>query len=254
MRIQFLGTGGYHPNERRHTACLLFPETGVVFDAGTAFFRLADQLETAEIQVFLSHAHLDHIVGLTYFLVPMMTGQVRRARVYANRGTLEAVHTHLFSEPTFPVLPGFEFLALEEQPAEIPLGDGGRLRWQPLVSHPGGSTAFRIDWPDADGQAGRSLAYVTDTTVDGTYTEFVRGVDVLVHECNFPDERAELCAPTGHSHTSQVTELAADVEVGRLILLHIDPQMPGDDPVGLAAARQVFPATELAEDLQVIEF
>ena len=26
MRLQLLGTGGYHPNERRHTACLLVPE------------------------------------------------------------------------------------------------------------------------------------------------------------------------------------------------------------------------------------
>jgi ribonuclease BN (tRNA processing enzyme) len=254
MRIQFLGTGGYHPNERRHTACLLFPETGVVFDAGTAFFRVARRLETAEIQVFLSHAHLDHIAGLTYFLVPLMTGQVRRARVYANEKTLEAVRTHLFSEPTFPVLPGFEFQTLEEEPAEIPLGDGGRLRWHPLVSHPGGSTAFRIDWPAADGRDESSLAYVTDTTVDGTYTDFIRGVDLLIHECNFPDERAELCGPTGHSHTSQVTGLAAAADVGRLILLHIDPQMPGDDPLGLDEARQAFPATELAEDLQVLEF
>lgn len=254
MRIQFLGTGGYHPNERRHTACLLLPDAGVVFDAGTAFFRVPERLETQEIRVFLSHAHLDHVAGLTYFLVPLMTGQVQRAEVFANSRTLEAVRTHLFSEPTFPVLPGFEFHALEEEGAEIPLGDGGRLRWHPLVSHPGGSTAFRVDWPAADGKPGRSLAYVTDTTVDGTYTEFVRGVDLLVHECNFADERAELCAATGHSHTSQVTGLAGEADVGRLILVHIDPQMPGDDPLNLEEARRVFPATELAEDLQVVNF
>jgi ribonuclease Z len=253
MRIQFLGTGGYHPNERRHTACLLLPEIGLVFDGGTGFFRLAERLETSDVQVFLSHAHLDHIVGLTYFLVPMMSGQVRRARVYANHKTLAAVHTHLFSQPTFPVLPGYEFFALEEL-AEIPLNDGGQLHWHPLVSHPGGSTAFRIDWPAAVGNRGKSLAYVTDTTVDGTYTEFIRGVDLLIHECNFPDEQAEMCAPTGHSHTSQVTALAAEADVARLILIHVDPQRPGDDPLHLDQARQVFPATELAEDLQEVEF
>lgn len=253
MRIQFLGTGGYHPNERRHTACLLLPETGLVFDGGTGFFRLAARLETSEVQIVLSHAHLDHIVGLTYFLVPMMSGQVRRARVYANHKTLEAVNTHLFSEPTFPVLPGYEFLALEEHP-EVTLSDGGRLRWHPLVSHPGGSTAFRIDWPASDRERGKAMAYVTDTTVDGTYTDFIRGVDLLIHECNFPDEQAHLCAPTGHSHTSQVTALAAEANAGRLILVHVDPQRPQDDPLHLEQARSVFPATELAEDLQEVEF
>ena len=35
MRLMFLGTGGYHPTESRHTACLFQPETGLVFDAGT---------------------------------------------------------------------------------------------------------------------------------------------------------------------------------------------------------------------------
>src|SRR5579871_6726587 len=66
MILQFLGTGGYHPNERRHTACLLLPEVGVVFDAGTGAFRIRERLRTPDIQLFLTHAHLDHVVGLTY--------------------------------------------------------------------------------------------------------------------------------------------------------------------------------------------
>jgi hypothetical protein len=65
MRVEFLGTGGYHPNERRHTACVLLPEIGLAFDAGTSVFRLPPRLESKELDVFLSHAHLDHIAGLT---------------------------------------------------------------------------------------------------------------------------------------------------------------------------------------------
>lgn len=45
MRLKLLGTGGYHPNEIRHTPCLLLPEQGIAFDAGTAAFRLPAQLE-----------------------------------------------------------------------------------------------------------------------------------------------------------------------------------------------------------------
>jgi ribonuclease Z len=42
--------------------------------------------------------------------------------------------------------------------------------------------------------------------------------------------------------------------VKQLVLTHIDPQRPDDDPVGLAIAREIFPATEIAEDLLEIEF
>ena len=83
----------------------------VVFDAGTSFFRVAERLQTDEVHVFLSHAHLDHICGLTYFL-PLLAGNVRQARVYGTQQTLETVQTHLFSDAVFPVLPAFlEFAA-----------------------------------------------------------------------------------------------------------------------------------------------
>jgi ribonuclease BN (tRNA processing enzyme) len=157
------------------------------------------------------------------------------------------VRTHLFSEPLFPVLPAFEFTDLEASP-RIAVPGGGVLTHQALTSHPGGSTAFRIDWPATDDDPPKSLAYVTDTATDGTYTDFVHGVDLLIHECYFPDDMAEWAERTGHACTTPVARLAHDAGVGRLVLVHIDPQRPGDDPVGLNAARKVFPETVLGED------
>lgn len=251
MRIQFLGTGGYHPNDRRHTACLMLPELGVLFDAGTSFYRVEPRLQTQDVQVFVSHAHLDHIIGLTYFLVPLLRGNVKRARVYANKPTIAAILGQLFNERLFPVLPDYEYTQVEQAPRiEVP---GGVVTHHPLVSHPGGSTAYRLDLTPTDAQPARSLAYVTDTTVDGTYTDFIRGVDLLIHECNFNDGMSEWCERTGHSHTSQVARLARDADVGRLVLIHVDPILNGDDPLDIAAARAIFPRTELAEDLMEID-
>jgi ribonuclease BN (tRNA processing enzyme) len=244
MRLVFLGTGGFHPNERRHTACLLVPEAGLALDAGTGAFRLADRLVRDDLDLFLTHAHLDHVAGLTFLLVPLLSGRIRTVRLHGPADKLEAVRRHLFDGALFPVLPAFEWRPLEDR---VVLPDGAVVTHVPLV-HPGGSVGYRVDWPH-----GPSLAYVTDTTVDGSYAEFVRGVDLLVHECYFPDDRAEWAAVTGHSHLTPVLELARDAGVRRLALVHVDPQRAEDDPVGLAARRAIFPDAFLPEDLDEVE-
>ncbi len=244
MRVEFLGTSGFHPTERRHTSCVLLPEIGAAFDAGTGAFRLPKRLRTPDLTVFLSHAHLDHLCGLTYLLPPVLDGSIRKATVVGTAATLDAVRDHLFAPAIFPIRIPFEFVELREG---MTVGQGGSVTYR-MQEHPGGSIGYRIDWPD------RSLAYVTDTTADRGDADFVRGVDLLIHECNFPDSLSDLAGRTGHSHTTPVCELARDAGVGRLLLSHFDPYAALDDPVGLEAARAIFPATEVAADTMAVEF
>jgi ribonuclease BN (tRNA processing enzyme) len=100
------------------------------------------------------------------------------------------------------------------------------------------------------------LAYVTDTTAapDAEYVQRIRGVDVLLHECYFPDGWEERAALTGHSCLTPVARVAHAAGVGRLILVHINPHTNEDDPLGFEAARAIFPATELGRDRMAIEF
>ncbi|MFG0332155.1 MAG: MBL fold metallo-hydrolase [Maioricimonas sp. JB049] len=253
MRLQLLGSGGFHPNERRHTACWMIPECGVVFDAGTSAFRIAERLASPELQIFLTHAHLDHIVGLTYLLVPMLDGRLERVQVIANAPTLAAVQEHLFSDALFPVEPGFEFVRLESRES-YPLCDGGVVTWCRLPSHPGGSTGFRVDWPARGERSAKSVAYITDTFVDGTYDSFVRDVDLLIHECYFDDELgAKWAERTGHSYASQVADLAARVGAGQLVLVHVNPARSEADPIGLEQMKLRFGAVQIGEDLMILE-
>lgn len=249
MKIVFLGTGGYHPNQRRHTSGVLLPDVGILFDAGTGLFRLVDHLKSPTLRIFLTHAHLDHIVGLTYLLVPFLKGALSNVSVHADAKTKSAVREHLFAGAVFPIMPAFEFMELDD--AAVDLDHGLTVSHQPLPSHPGGSRGYRLEWSEHG--VHKSMAYITDTAVDGTYHDFIHGVDLLIHECYFADEMADWGERTGHSCTSQVARLAAEAGVKQLILTHIDPQQPSDDPIGLEQAKGIFPNVELAEDLLEIE-
>ena len=224
----------------------MLPEAGVVLDAGTGFFRVQQQVETEELDVFLTHAHLDHIVGVSFFIVPVIRGDVKTVRVHGTSATIAACREHLLANKLFPVEPPYQWCELQDG-AGIPLADDGSLTWTTL-KHPGGAVGYRLDWQE------RSMAYITDTTAPGNYLDFIHGVDVLIHECNFPDEMSEWAVKTGHSWASAVAQVAVKADVGRLLLVHTDPQTCVDDPVGLDGMRKVFPHVDLAEDLQEIEF
>jgi ribonuclease Z len=240
MKLVLLGTGGYYCNDRRHTACLMLPEAGILLDAGSAMFRVRDHLATDHLSIFLTHAHLDHVVGLTYLLDVLSPALLAATTVYGEPDKLATVQEHLFNGGLFPVVPPF-FL----QPIGLssPLDGGGKLSHF-LLKHPGGALGFRLDWP------GHSLAYVTDTTAnpDADYVAHIRGVDLLVHEAFLESDEDDMAATIGHSCVDKVAQVAARAGVGRLVLVHMSPRLLDDADFDLAAAQKIFPNTQLGRD------
>ena len=246
MRLHLLGTAGYHPNEFRDTPCLMLPECGVLLDAGTGMHRLRALLQTRTLDIFLTHAHLDHVVGLTYLTGLLYDRPMDRICVHGEPEKLQAVDEHLFSPFLFPVRPRFTWCPLA---GPVTLPDGGVVRWFPL-RHPGGAVGYRIDWPD------RSLAYVTDATAgpDASYLDEIRNVDVLVHECFFPDGWEERAEFTGHSCLTPVAHVARQSGARRLVLVHINPLTRQPDPFGVDSVREIFAETLIGQDGMVVEF
>ncbi len=245
MRVLLLGTAGYHPTDRRHTACVLLPELGVLFDAGSGMFRVARHLKTDTLDIFLSHTHLDHVVGLTFFFTLLAEHPLRRITVHGEAEKLAALRDHLFALPIFPAFPTFEWCELEET---TKLENGATLRSFPL-EHPGGSRGYRLEVEE------KSLAYVTDVRAkpEADYVEQIRGVDLLLHECNFPAGYDELAERTGHSCLNEVIRVATVAAVKRLALIHFDPlvELPAEQ---VREVQRLFPEIVFGEDNMELEF
>ncbi len=259
--LHVLGSAGYHPNEWRHTTCLALPELGIVLDAGTGFFRLRDLLRRYAggiVDVLLSHAHVDHAMGLTFYLdvardaarpgalADSAGALTHRFRVHGAPHHLEAVRSGLFGGPLFPLPCPFEMRPVA---GEFELGLA-RVRSTSLP-HPGGSVAYRISHPALAGD----LAYVTDTRATVVPRPFVAGVRTLVLECNFTDDLRELAEASLHSTLSEALRLAWDSGAERTVLIHMNPlveQIAGralEDPVRLGPRDGIV----VARDGMVVE-
>ncbi len=249
MRLHCLGTVGYHPNETRHTSCYFLPESGILLDSGTGAFRLAPYIETDTLDVLLSHAHLDHTFGLTYLLDVLFQRPVKRLRIWGERDKIEAISKHLFHELIFPAALKAQWIAIDDQPT-FQIGQAN-VSWR-KQEHPGGSVAFRIDWPN-----GKRLVYATDTIGDTSpeHAEWSRHADLLMHECNFRDQAEKWAIETGHSWTSRVADVALASEPKQLLVTHINPLETSDDPVDIEAIRAKLDCPCIvAEDQMVVEF
>ncbi len=98
----------------------------------------------------------------------------------------------------------------------------------------------------------KSYAYCSDTAPFPELAQWVRGVTVMYHESTFPDEMRDMAARTFHSTTLQAAQTALDAGVGRLIVGHYSSRYPSVK-FFLDELRSIFPDTELAHDMDVIE-
>ena len=223
----------------------MMPERGIILDAGTGMFRARDLIETDHLDILLSHAHLDHVIGLT-FLYDIMQGKGTTTTVHVAADKVGTIENHLFNPSLFPVKPNFIIQPFEGE--SLKLSDGTPVATIPL-DHPGGSHGFRFDWDDS------SLAYITDTTAapQATYLHQIQGVSTLIHECYFPDGFEDRAALTGHSCLTPVAEVAAMANAGRTYLVHINPQNESDTPLNLDSVNAIYEKLEVAFDGQIIE-
>lgn len=252
IKIVFLGTAGYHDSETRRTVCVFLPEEGIVFDAGSGFPRIMRRIQTESLNILVSHAHLDHIQGLPS-MINVFFGhpELKKVIVHGEEGHINAMREHLFAHPIFPVkLEGLfpEKFIWSFHPFTTSFMISDIQVTTVMLDHLGDATGYRLDFPN-----GKSLAYITDTQASPAYGQLIKKVDLLIHECNFPDSMKELARTTKHSITSEVSRIAKRAEVKKLALFHFNPLDESEDPSHQSDAALSFPGVVIARDLMEIE-
>jgi phosphoribosyl 1,2-cyclic phosphodiesterase len=271
LRVRFWGVRGSiacpGPETVRYggnTSCIEIRCGGRLlgFDGGTGLRALGNELlkqgKRVEVDLFYSHTHLDHIVGLPFF-APCYDAK-SRIHIWAGHLTaplgIEAVLNKMMAPPLFPI--PIDIFAARIKFTDFAPGEvlkphpGIRLRTA-VLNHPNGATGYRLEYD------GKSVAYITDTEhhpdeLDRKILDLVDGADVMIYDATYTDAEYPAHKNWGHSTWQEGVRLADAARVRTLVLFHHDPGHDDDAMDKIAAeARHARPGTIVAQEGMVLE-
>ena len=294
LEVLFLGTAGSAPTARRGLPALLIRRGGdrLLFDCGEGTQRQllrSEGLVDLE-EIFLTHFHADHLLGLPGMLKTFaLRGREAPLTLHGPPGLrrlIEALRVVIGRTP-------FELRLVEVDPAR-PLRREGYIVAPFAVHHRARAYGYAVvederlgrfdeqrarelgvrEGPDfgrlhrgetvsgTDGDVrpeevvgptrpGRKVVLTGDTAPTQMTEAVAHRADLLVHEATFAADEAERAAQTGHSTALAAAELAARAEVRLLALTHVSPRYAG--PELRDEARAAFAETIVPRDFDRVE-
>lgn len=256
LRLQFWGTRGSIPSPGPQTvryggntpSVEVRTSDGwlIILDAGTGLRELGRSLiaraNGAPIvgDIFLTHAHWDHIQGIPFFGPLFQRGN--HFTIWGSK-TLETSIDRVVRDQMSPVVFPVTFEELDaridfsEIAQETQRRHGYEVSAYP-VRHPGGALGYRF----RESKSGaKSLVYISDNelgaggkydTPDGWrdgLVKFAQGAQVMVHDTTYTAEEYDHYRGWGHSTYGDAVALAIEAGVAQLVLFHHKPERSDDE-------------------------
>jgi ribonuclease Z len=290
LDVLFVGTAGSAPSARRSLPATLVRRGGerLLFDCGEGTQRqLTRSIGLVELEdVFITHFHADHVLGLPGMVKTFnLRGRERPLNIHGPPGLSRLFNTFapLIGRTTFDLRlveleHGEELERGGYRIAAFAVDHGVASQGYALVedSRPGrfdearardlgvepGPDFGRLQRGEAvgevtpdqvlgDARPGRKLVLTGDTAPSELVGAVAHRADLLVHEATFIAEDAERAAETRHSTAREAAALAAEAEVKMLALTHLSARYPLQEVRD--EARAEFEATVIPDDFDVID-
>jgi ribonuclease Z len=290
LSVVFAGTAGSVPTARRGLPATLIRRGGdrILIDCGEGTQRqLVRSVGLADIDdVFLTHLHVDHWLGLPGMIKSFeLRDRERPLTVYGPRGTRAAIDGLRFVLGR--VRFGLRVVELDEW--DDVRRDGYTISAVP-VRHRVTAFGYALVEDDRPGRFDAELAEARGVTpgpdfgrlqrgeiVDGVAPEEVIGperpgrkvvlsgdtapcetlrvaahaAELLVHEATFTEEERDRARETGHSTARQAALVAEEAEVRLLALTHLSTRYGGSEIRD--EARATFPNAVVPRDFDIVE-
>lgn len=211
MKVTFLGTNGWYDTQTGNTTCILV-ETAyeyVIFDAGSGIYKIDKYIRSQKpIYLFISHLHLDHVMGLHIF----NRFKFKQGITVIIPQQLKRNLQKLISRPiTIPLnrLPFKVKIKTFNKKIDIPL-DIKAFR----LTHPSACWGYRLH------SGNKIIAYGADTGCCKNLYLLAKNADLFIAECSY--RAGETHKGWVHLNPEQATQVAKQARVKKLALIHFD--------------------------------
>ena len=250
FNITFWGVRGSIPTPGKdtvvyggETACMEVRIDGklLIVDCGSGARGLGGhmlELGDKYADLFFTHTHLDHILGLLFFAPAFNAGMkitCHAGHLGGGGDTLRHVLERVMSPPVFPVnIDILKACSFRSFTAGETVRVAGGIEIDTIkLNHPDGATGYRFR------SDGRTLCIITDhehgnAEIDAGIVEFVRGADVMVYDATYTPEEYERFAGRGHSTWAEGLRVAELADVRTPVLFHHDPCHSDEDMTRIA--------------------
>lgn len=240
MKIFFLGTNGWYDTGTGNTVCVLIEtkKEYIILDAGNGLYKVDRYIKNKKpIYLFLSHFHLDHLIGL-HILDKFSFSQ--GIDVFGPPGLKRVIPSFLKEPLTIPMGRLKTRLRLHN----LNEAEAGGLKFEAKkLFHSTTCFGYRFYLEN------KIITYCTDTGFCENLFLLARNTDLLIAECSFrPGERNKKWP---HLNPEQAGLAAKRSKAKKMALVHFDASRYLDKRSRLNAqrlSRKIFKNTIAAGD------